>query len=88
MRQLIYNSKTDTGKVRPVNEDNHLLEFWSAQSALLAVVADGMEGRKGRKRASEIAINTFRELLNQLLPSEPLKKYEPNLSRNSFRTWW
>jgi PPM family protein phosphatase len=74
--ELVSASKTDCGKVRPHNEDNHLLEFWPETSTILAVVADGMGGHRGGEKASEIAINTFRELLKTPLPETPKERYE------------
>lgn len=73
--ELVFASKTDPGKVRPNNEDNCLVEIWPETSTMLAVVADGMGGHKGGEKASEIAINTFRELLNTPLPETNEERY-------------
>lgn len=67
-KPLVFAAKTDPGKVRPNNEDNHLLEFWPGTSTMLAVVADGMGGHRGGEMASKIAVDTFRELLETPLP--------------------
>ncbi len=77
--KLAYGSKTDPGKIRKINEDNLLLESWS--DALLAVVADGMGGHKGGEVAAKIAVDTFRELLDQPLPKEPVERYEQLLKK-------
>lgn len=74
--KLVFASKTDPGKVRPNNEDNHLVEFWPETSTMLAVVADGMGGHRGGEKASEIAIETFRELLKTPLPETNKERYE------------
>ena len=74
--ELVPASKTDPGKVRPNNEDNHLVKFWPETSTVLAVVADGMGGHRGGEKASEIAIETFRELLNTPLPETNKERYE------------
>jgi protein phosphatase len=63
------------GKVRTENQDAFLLEPWPDESAILAVVADGMGGGRGGRRAAELAIETFRELL-----TEPLGKYSSDIS--------
>ena len=73
--KLIYNARIDIGKVRENNEDNYLLETWDNQ-AILAVVADGMGGRRGGEVASKIAVDTFRELLKEPLPDTAEKRYE------------
>jgi len=66
-------SVSHIGKVRTENQDAFLLEPWPDKSAILAVVADGMGGGHGGKRAAELAIETFRELLG-----EPLAKPSNN----------
>jgi len=74
--RLTSHAQTHPGKKREINEDNYLLESWPDKSAILAVVADGMGGHRGGEVASKIAVDTFRELLNQPLPSETLTRYE------------
>lgn len=75
--ELVFASKTDPGKVRPNNEDNHLLELWCPEtSTMLAVVADGMGGHRGGEIASKIAIDTFRELLETPLPETHEDRYK------------
>lgn len=73
---LTYDAKTDIGKKRETNEDNYLIESWEDKSAILAVVADGMGGHRGGEVASQIAVDTFRELLKNPLPSEASERYE------------
>ena len=73
---LTYDGKTHPGKQRENNQDNYLIESWKDKSAILAVVADGMGGHRGGEVASKIAVDTFRELLKNPLPPEPLKRYE------------
>jgi PPM family protein phosphatase len=74
--RLTSNAQTHPGKKREINEDNYLLESWPDESAILAVVADGMGGYRGGEVASKIAVETFRELLKQPLPSETLTRHE------------
>lgn len=64
-----YNPVCDKGKVREANEDAYLVEPW-LNEALLVVVADGMGGHRGGKEAADIAIDTFKELLNQPFPTD------------------
>jgi protein phosphatase len=75
-QQFIFQGKTDVGRVREQNEDNYLLEMWEDGSALLAVVADGMGGYQSGEVASKMAIDIFRELLQQPLPAEALDSYD------------
>jgi protein phosphatase len=70
-------SVSHVGKVRTENQDAFLLEPWPDESAILAVVADGMGGGRGGRRAAELAIETFRELL-----TEPLEKSSSDSSDN------
>lgn len=72
---------TDQGNVRERNEDRLWVEAWPDQSAILAVVADGMGGSRGGAEAAEIAINTFRELLAQPLPDAASDRYEQLLQK-------
>jgi PPM family protein phosphatase len=72
--RLTSHAQTHPGKKREINEDNYLLESWPDKSAILAVVADGMGGHRGGEVASKIAVDTFRELLKQPLPSETLAR--------------
>lgn len=71
-----YASKTDPGQTRDHNEDWVLVQPWPDRSALLAVVADGMGGHRGGEVAAQIAIETFRELVDQSLPSDSAECYE------------
>lgn len=77
---LKFDTQTNIGKVRKNNEDNYLLEIWDNQ-AVLAIVADGMGGRSGGEVASQIAIETFRELLQEPLPNIAKKRYEKLLEK-------
>ncbi|MGC9504361.1 PP2C family protein-serine/threonine phosphatase [Baaleninema sp.] len=74
-------SVSHVGKVRSENEDNFLVEPWEDESAILAVVADGMGGHRGGKRAAEITIETFQELLTQPLPESSEAIYENLISK-------
>lgn len=67
---------TDIGKKRSKNEDRYLLEKWADNSAILAVVADGMGGNSSGEIAAEIAINTFKELLNYSIPDTAIEQHE------------
>jgi protein phosphatase len=66
---------SETGK-RDRNEDNFLLEPWPDQSAILAVVADGMGGNQGGAEAAQLAVDVFRELLKQPLPEAMGDRYD------------
>lgn len=69
------------GKVRTHNEDRHLLQPWPDGSGILAVVADGMGGNQAGDQAAQIAVDTFMELLEQPLPTEPSEQYETLLKQ-------
>lgn len=69
-------ARTDTGCVRPINEDSYLLEWWPDGRAVLAVVADGMGGHGGGDVASRIVVETFRTLLDAPWPENPEEGYE------------
>lgn len=71
-------SVSHVGKVRTENQDAFLLEPWPDKSAILAVVADGMGGGRGGRRAADLAIETFRELLG-----EPLAKPSNNSNHSN-----
>lgn len=69
-------ASSDRGKKRSHNEDRYLLQAWSDNSAVLAVVADGMGGNQAGEVAAQIAIDTFAELLNQPLPQDNRDCYD------------
>jgi len=69
-------ASSDVGKKRSHNEDRFLLQAWEDQTAVLAVVADGMGGSQGGEVAAKIAIDTFAELLEQPLPKEQQDCYD------------
>lgn len=52
--------RTDTGKVRTLNEDNGGY-FYNQNNDLLAVVADGMGGHQAGEIASEMAVSYLQE---------------------------
>lgn len=64
--------RTDTGKIRTLNEDNGGV-FWNG-NRLLAIVADGMGGHKAGEIASEMAVTFLKEewqkTTEDLTPSE------------------
>ncbi len=72
---ISYAGKTDVGKKRDSNEDRYLIEPWG-DSAVLAVVADGMGGHSGGEEAAQIAIDTFQELLQTPLPKDSSQQYQ------------
>ncbi len=67
---------TCLGKNHEKNEDNYLLEFWPDGSSLLAVVADGMGGNMAGEVAAQIAVDTFRKLLDRTLPADSRERYD------------
>jgi protein phosphatase len=67
---------TDIGKKRSQNEDSYFLGKWSDNSAILAVVADGMGGNAAGQIASQIAVDTFKLLLDNPLPNTPIEQHE------------
>ena len=72
---------TDLGKVRQNNEDRYLLQAWPDNQGILIVVADGMGGSSAGEIAAQMAVDTFAELLNAPLPSEPHHQYEALLAQ-------
>ncbi len=64
------------GHVRKENQDNLLIKPWPDGSAILALVADGMGGGRGGKRAAEITVETFETLLHQPVASSPSDRYQ------------
>jgi protein phosphatase len=79
--QLSCKGKTDKGKVRESNEDKFFLQSWPDNSAILAVIADGMGGHNAGEVAAEIAIKTFAKLIEKPLPSDNYDRYELLLER-------
>jgi len=60
--------RTDIGCIRTVNEDRVMVET-GADGVTLAIVADGMGGHQAGGIASQIAVDTIRERLRELLVS-------------------
>lgn len=58
---MIYQSMTDTGRVRTQNQDN--FANYTTKEYSLFVVADGMGGHKGGKVASKIAVDSIRNFV-------------------------
>ena len=58
--------KTDTGKKRSINEDSFYAD--KVNDIYLAVVCDGMGGANGGDIASSLAVKSFVETVNKLLP--------------------
>jgi protein phosphatase len=67
---------TDIGKVRHNNEDRYLLQPWPDGEAILAVVTDGIGGNSSGEIAAQMAVDTFKELLDQPLPLDAKEQYE------------
>ncbi len=65
MPKLSSAGTTDTGRKRSNNEDS----FLALEDLRLFVVADGVGGQEGGEVASSIAVETFREVLPDLLGS-------------------
>ncbi len=72
---FVYCEYSNKGKVRKVNEDAKLVKPWADESALLAVVVDGMGGQGGGKEAAKIALDIFNGLLKQPLPQTSEARY-------------
>jgi Serine/threonine protein phosphatase len=79
--RLKYKKKSSKGVERDINQDRILLRAWADKSALLAVMVDGMGGKRGGEVAAKITTDTFRELQKQPLPQEPKARYEMLLDR-------
>lgn len=63
MENLQIRCLSDTGLVRTENEDSHWSQNFSDMAVL--VVADGMGGQLGGREASQIVVETCRELFDQ-----------------------
>ena len=77
MKKIVYSSKTDTGLVRQENEDSLLVN----ESIGLFIVADGMGGHVGGKKASSMAVSIIEEYLsanieqiNLSIANKPIEK--------------
>lgn len=64
---MIYYGLTDVGKIRKNNEDSFFVKAYD-DNHMLAIVADGMGGYKGGKKASSIAVETISSCVENLLP--------------------
>ncbi len=64
---MILFGKTDIGRVRPSNQDNFALRTFEG-GKYFAIVCDGMGGYAGGNVASEIAVNTAVETIEEMLP--------------------
>lgn len=62
MKALFYG-QTDTGRVRPGNEDAFVLQTLGNESHILCVVIDGLGGYEGGEVAAEIAADTIKTYL-------------------------
>lgn len=62
IEQMNFFGKSDTGKVRTMNQDSYVIRP-VCKNATLCVVCDGMGGARSGNVASECAINTFTERL-------------------------
>ena len=59
---LVHKRKTSKGVERDINQDQIVLRAWADKSALLAVMVDGIGGKRGGEVAAKITTDTFREL--------------------------
>lgn len=64
--------KTDTGKIRKVNEDK--FDYFQTRDTLAAVVCDGMGGYNGGDVAASIAIHSIINHLKSTLQNSDLEK--------------
>lgn len=69
------------GKVRQENQDKTLVKPWSDESALLAVVADGMGGGRGGQRAAQLTVETFAKLVDEPLATSQEDLYNQLLAK-------
>jgi protein phosphatase len=58
---------SDVGKIRKNNEDSFYIQVYD-NDHVIGVVADGMGGHKGGKKASSIAVKVISEYVEALLP--------------------
>lgn len=62
--QLILANRSNVGRVRHVNEDNAWTEKWS-NTVALAIVADGMGGHLAGDVASQQAVESFSQMMQE-----------------------
>jgi protein phosphatase len=72
---LITANRSDVGRIRQINEDRS----WVGQldnGITLAIVADGMGGHQAGDVASQLAVNTFRDMLEKSASKADLSMQE------------
>src|SRR2546421_11615287 len=70
MAQLSYGFKTDTGRIRTMNQDSGVMlpaDELDGRADGLFVVADGMGGRAGGEVASRVTVDTVPDVVREVL---------------------
>ncbi|PIR26702.1 MAG: protein phosphatase [Deltaproteobacteria bacterium CG11_big_fil_rev_8_21_14_0_20_42_23] len=82
--QVRFAGKSDVGKRRQKNEDSYII----SEKLNLAIVADGMGGHLGGERASKLAVETVKEIIDTL-EGDPETTLEEgmNLSPGDYRAY-
>jgi protein phosphatase len=67
-------NRSDIGRNRLVNEDRSWVSLLNNGAAAFAIVADGMGGHQAGEVASQLAVDTFREAVQDMQPGITLEE--------------